>query len=97
MFKRKKPPAPSQGKKPPVPSKGKKLPAPSQHSERNVVIQVPPRTSKKVLEKLISDALGEKPLEAIRMNRSRELIIAIAEMGDDWERGTLESKPKRSS
>jgi hypothetical protein len=88
MIKRKKTPDPSQGKKPPVPS---------QHSERNIVIQVPPRTSKKVLEKLISDALGEKPLEAIRANRSRELIIAVAEMGDDWERGTPESKPKRSS
>jgi hypothetical protein len=74
-------------------SKEKIPPVPSQHSEKNIVIQVPPGTSKKVLEKLISDALGEKPLEAIRMNRSRELIIAIHEMGDDWERG----EPKRSS
>jgi hypothetical protein len=78
-------------------SKENNPPVPSQHSERNIVIQVPRGTSKKVLEKLISDALGEKPLEAIRMNPSRELIIAVHEMGDDWERDTTESKPKRSS
>jgi hypothetical protein len=56
-------------------------PAPSRHEGRYIIIQVPPKTSKDVIEKQIRDALNEQPQDIFAASVSREVIIVVQEEG----------------
>jgi hypothetical protein len=62
---------------------GKKPTVPSHHEGKYIVIQVPPSTPKKEIEKQIHDALAEQPQDVFASSISKELVIVVQEEGWD--------------
>jgi hypothetical protein len=73
---------------------GKRLPQPSHHEGKYVIIQVPPSTPKKDIEKQIHDALAEQPQDIFARSISKELVIVVQEEGWDDELQGQSNKSK---
>jgi hypothetical protein len=73
---------------------GKRLPQPSRHEGKYVIIQVPPSTPKKDIEKQIHDALAEQPQDIFARSISKELVIVVQEEGWDDELQGQSNKSK---
>jgi hypothetical protein len=72
----------------------KRLPRPSHHEGKYIVIQVPPSTPKKDIEKQIHDALAEQPQDIFTSRISKELVIVVQEEGWDDELQGQSNKSK---